>query len=64
MPTFFFVLMRYFLRVDGVIFRLYETRLFHEFDQKNVIREVTRKEATYETIATVSLSFSQMILIF
>jgi type 2A phosphatase activator TIP41 len=55
MPTFFFVLMRYFLRVDGVIFRLYETRVFHEFGQKHVIREVTRKEAKYETISAVSL---------
>ena len=30
MPTSFFVLLRFFLRVDGVIIRINDTRLYHE----------------------------------
>lgn len=51
MPTFFLVLMRFFLRVDGVIFRLYETRIFHEFNTNLVIRDVQHKEASYDFIS-------------
>lgn len=30
MPTSFFVLLRFFLRVDGVMIRINDTRLYHE----------------------------------
>lgn len=30
MPTSFFLLMRFFLRVDGVLIRINDTRLYHE----------------------------------
>lgn len=45
MPGFFFVLMRFFLRVDGVLARVFDTRYFHKFGDSVVVREVLRKEA-------------------
>lgn len=30
MPTSFFLLLRFFLRVDGVLIRINDTRLYHE----------------------------------
>jgi type 2A phosphatase activator TIP41 len=35
----FFVLLRYYLRVDDVIVRCYDTRIFHSFDQSYILRE-------------------------
>lgn len=44
MPNVFFVLLRFFLRVDGVMVRVNDTRLFHDFTKDFVIREFTNKE--------------------
>lgn len=35
----FYILLRYFLRVDGVRVRIYDTRIFHEFGTNNIHRE-------------------------
>ncbi|EFC45512.1 TIP41-domain-containing protein, partial [Naegleria gruberi] len=35
----FYVLMRFFLRVDGVCVRCIETRLFHKFGEDHLLRE-------------------------
>lgn len=45
MPSCWFVLLRYWLRVDGVIIRLRDTRCFHAFGSSVVIREHSYKEA-------------------
>lgn len=45
MPTSFFVLLRYFLRVDGVMVRVNDTRFFHDFCTNYVLREYTNKES-------------------
>jgi len=51
MQSCFLVLMRFFLRVDGVLFRIYDTRIFHEFGDFNyVIREFRKKEGEYLVI--------------
>lgn len=50
MPFCFFILAQLFLRVDGVVFRAQETRIYHEFGQSCLLREVTRKEAPFSTI--------------
>eukprot|EP01129_Flabellula_baltica_P015335 TRINITY_DN76_c0_g2_i1.p2 TRINITY_DN76_c0_g2~~TRINITY_DN76_c0_g2_i1.p2 ORF type:complete len:229 (-),score=44.95 TRINITY_DN76_c0_g2_i1:1515-2201(-) len=52
MPTCFYVLMRYFLRVDGVLFRTHETRLFHSFSSDYLIREYTVKELSHDKLVT------------
>ncbi|VEN53842.1 unnamed protein product [Callosobruchus maculatus] len=44
MPSSFFVLLRFFLRVDGVMVRINDTRLFHEFTKDYALREFTNKE--------------------
>lgn len=41
----FFILLRYFLRVDGVLLRVNDTRFYHEFDTDYIIRELTNREA-------------------
>ena len=38
MPSFFFVLLRHVLRVDGVLIRQRETRIFHKFGAAHVLR--------------------------
>ena len=45
MPTCFLVLLRHFLYVDRVVARSQETRFFHVFGSKHVIRSVVFKEA-------------------
>lgn len=47
MDRFWFVLMRFDLRVDNVVLRRIETRLFHKFGDDHVLREFTWKEATF-----------------
>lgn len=44
MPTGLFVLMRFFLRVDGVLVRINDTRVYHEFGTSHMIREFTSRE--------------------
>ncbi|CAH1229609.1 TIPRL [Branchiostoma lanceolatum] len=44
MPTSFFLLMRFFLRVDNVIIRVHDTRLYHEADKDYFLREFSSKE--------------------
>lgn len=45
MPSFLFILARFFLRIDGVLIRIYDTRYFHRFGSEVVIRETVAKEA-------------------
>jgi type 2A phosphatase activator TIP41 len=44
------LLARFFLRLDGVVFRLRDTRVYIEFATGEVIREFTEKEAPYDVI--------------
>ena len=41
----FFVLLRYFLRIDNVFVRFYDTRMYHEFGKSYILRERTTHEA-------------------
>ena len=49
-----FVLSRFFLRVDGVLFRVFDTRLYHEFGSNEVIRERKGRQAAYAHVKSVS----------
>lgn len=53
MPSCFFVLMRLFLRVDGVLYRMLDTRLFHEFDKDYMIREFMEKENSFDELQNI-----------
>lgn len=46
----FYVLVRYYLRVDGVLVRIYDTRIFHDFKTNEILREFWYKEATYDEL--------------
>ncbi|KAJ2664170.1 Tap42 interacting protein [Coemansia sp. RSA 1200] len=50
MPSGFFVLQRFFLRVDGVLFRIYDTRLYHEFGSSVVRREFSSREMPFDSV--------------
>lgn len=53
MPSGFFLLARFFLRVDHVLFRIFDVRLYHDFTSSEVIRETKGKEAPYEQVKSV-----------
>ncbi|KAJ0411378.1 hypothetical protein ATCC90586_004364 [Pythium insidiosum] len=50
MPSGFYVLARYWMRLDHVVVRLHETRVHHLFGRDYMIREYTRKEEQFETL--------------
>lgn len=50
MPSSFFILLRYFLRVDNVMVRINDTRYFHDFQSDYVLREFTNKECGIKEI--------------
>ena len=45
MPRSFFLLLRFYLRVDGVLVRVNDTRLYHEADQAYMLREYTSRQS-------------------
>lgn len=51
MPDRLLLLQRYFLRLDGVIVRIRDTRVYIEHDSNKVIRQYTAKEEKYEVLA-------------
>ena len=53
MPHSFFILSRLFVRVDNVLFRIYDVRIYHEFGSGEVVREVFGMEAEYEEVKRV-----------
>ncbi|KAJ3001101.1 hypothetical protein HKX48_003057, partial [Thoreauomyces humboldtii] len=50
MPTCFLILVRFFLRVDDVLFRVNETRLYHTFGTDVLLREYSSREDTYAAV--------------
>lgn len=44
MPSSFYILLRFFLRVDNVMVRVNDTRMFHDFKTDYVLKEYTNKE--------------------
>ncbi|KAL7282599.1 hypothetical protein ACG7TL_004070 [Trametes sanguinea] len=52
MPTCIFILQRFTLRVDNVLFRTYDTRIYHSFGSSPplVVRETSGWEAPYDRV--------------
>ncbi|XP_076163056.1 TIP41-like protein [Ptiloglossa arizonensis] len=50
MPSGFFILLRYFLRIDNVMVRINDTRIYHEFGQEYLLREYTTRESKVEEL--------------
>ena len=55
MPTCFFILARFALRVDNVLFRIHDTRIYHSFlsSPPLVVRQVSGWEAPYDRVKRV-----------
>jgi type 2A phosphatase activator TIP41 len=54
MPSGFFVLLRNFVRVDGVVIRINDTRYHFETDNKFILKEYTCREAQVDKLKSVS----------
>ncbi|EAS35597.3 TOR signaling pathway protein TipA [Coccidioides immitis RS] len=50
MPSCLLLLCRFFMRLDNVLFRLRDTRIFIDLDTREVIREYTSKEESYDAV--------------
>ncbi|PKY05326.1 TIP41-domain-containing protein [Aspergillus campestris IBT 28561] len=50
MPDRLLLLLRFFMRLDNVLFRLRDTRVYVDFDTLEVIREYQSKECDYEVV--------------
>ncbi|XP_031625218.1 TIP41-like protein [Contarinia nasturtii] len=50
MPSGFFILLSYFLRVDGVLIRMNGTRFHYEIGNNYILKEYTSREAKFESI--------------
>ena len=64
MPARLLLLMRFFMRLDNVLFRIRDTRVFVEFGTGEVIREYTAREDEYETVRQVRSSLFDAHLTF
>ena len=58
MPTCFFILQRQWIRVDDVMFRVVDTRFYHQFGTQHVLREYQMREGTFAALADVRLDRS------
>ncbi|XP_002740803.1 TIP41-like protein [Saccoglossus kowalevskii] len=56
MQSSFFLLMRFFLRVDDVIIRINDNRLYHENDWNYMLREYTSKEKRISDLISEGVS--------
>lgn len=58
MPNSFFILLRYFLRIDNVMLRINDTRIYHEFGKNYLLREYTSREAKVQDIRVSSTIYA------
>ncbi|XP_014209210.1 TIP41-like protein [Copidosoma floridanum] len=50
MPGTFYILLRYFLRIDNVMLRVNETRIYHDLRKSYLLREFTSREAKVQQL--------------
>ena len=50
MPTRLLLLARFFLRLDNVLFRIRDTRIYIEFGERKVMREYIAREENFEAV--------------
>lgn len=56
MPTCLLLLCRFFLRIDNVIFRIRDCRIFIDFESNEVIREYKLQECDYDEVLKLAAS--------
>ena len=54
----FYALLRLYLRVDHVVVRIFDTRIFHGFESRYILREFQAKESTYEELRESGFNIS------
>ena len=54
----FFILLRQYVRVDHVLVRILDTRLFHEFGTNKIIRDFQHRESTHTQLRAKGFKFS------
>ncbi|RDD46878.1 TIP41-like protein [Trichoplax sp. H2] len=54
MPGYVFFLLRFFLRVDNVLARVYDTRLYHQAETNYMLREFLAKECNLQQVKVPS----------
>mgnify|MGYP002620088443 CR=1 FL=1 len=54
----FFGLLRYYLRIDDVIVRIYDTRIYHEYDKDYILREFSVRENTFDELKKKGFKFT------
>lgn len=57
MPDRMLLLCRMFMRLDNVLVRIRDTRIYVDFNLKNVIKDYTEKEGTFDAVKQVSCHF-------
>lgn len=62
MPARLLLLARFFMRLDDVVFRIRDTRVFVEFATGEVIREYTAREEKYEVVRKSLASTKEDVL--
>ena len=53
----FFGLLRSYLRIDDVMIRIYDTRIYHEFAKNYIIREFSIRENSFEELKSKGFKF-------
>uniref|UniRef100_A0A7S0T6T7 TIP41-like protein n=1 Tax=Erythrolobus madagascarensis TaxID=708628 RepID=A0A7S0T6T7_9RHOD len=59
MPTFMLVLLRFFLRIDGVLVRIHDTRFYHDFRSRVLVQHIQHREAKHEAYRALRSSAPQ-----
>ena len=50
MPSGFFILLRFFMRVDGVLIRCFDTRYHYEIENSYILREYIERESPISSL--------------
>lgn len=60
MPSGFFILLRFFMRVDGVLIRCFDTRYRYEIGNSYILREYIERESPVSSLKTEFQSTSDI----
>ena len=58
----FFALLRQYTRVDDVIIRIFDTRIYHEFKDDFILREFSARENSYDELKEKGFLFNSEFL--
>ena len=59
MPSGFFALQRFFLRVDNTLIRVFDTRIYHDVTKKYLLREYSERESRTKDLNVPASLFTE-----